>query len=316
MNLFTVLITGLTVGGLSCLAVQGGLLASTIATRRDPLYPTIAFLLSKLIGYTILGFLLGAFGAAIGISQQMQIIMQFAAGIYMIAVGLHLLNVHPIFRYVIFQPPKSIGRFLRNKSKSEDLFAPAVVGFLTIFIPCGTTLAIEALAISSGSALWGAVIMATFVIGTMPMFLGIGLLTRIFGENFNKKFFLIAAIAVIYLGLTSLYGALVAWGAPITKESFVTKKQNSAVTTTPTITIQSNGYNPNYITVKKGSEVTLTIVSKNAYSCASAFRIPSLGIQKNFKANETYVVKFTPTQTGKIPFSCSMGMFTGVIEVI
>lgn len=34
--------------------------------------------------------------------------------------------------------------------------------------------------------------------------------------------------------------------------------------------------------------VTVKIVGKDAYSCASAFRIPSLGISKNLLPNETY----------------------------
>ena len=35
MNLWTVFLTGLFTGGLTCLAVQGGLLASTIAQREE-----------------------------------------------------------------------------------------------------------------------------------------------------------------------------------------------------------------------------------------------------------------------------------------
>jgi sulfite exporter TauE/SafE len=74
-------ITGLTTGGLSCLAVQGGLLASSLAHQieQDILeagtqkgkrvahpktaLPIALFLLSKLVAYTILGFLLGLLGA-------------------------------------------------------------------------------------------------------------------------------------------------------------------------------------------------------------------------------------------------------------
>jgi len=79
MNLWVIFITGLTVGGLGCLAVQGGLLASVIAAReeeeikendkhKNTVFPTLAFLLAKLVAYAILGFLLGAFGKVIGIS--------------------------------------------------------------------------------------------------------------------------------------------------------------------------------------------------------------------------------------------------------
>lgn len=339
MNLWVIFITGLTVGGLTCLAVQGGLLASVIAAkeeeevrkgvnRRSTIFPTLAFLLAKLIAYAVLGFVLGAFGGAIGISQQAQIIMQFAAGAYMVVVALNLLDVHPIFRYAVIQPPKFLTRRVRNQSKSRDLFAPGFLGAMTIFIPCGTTLAMEALAVSSGNAFGGAAIMAAFVLGTMPLFFGIGWITSILGDNFRVKFLRVAAIAVLYLGLSSINGSLVAGGSPVTIQSvtedvliaFVGKNtdqnQKISITQNPEILVTSQGYSPDYIKVKKGSPVTIKLVGKDAFSCASAFRIPSLGISRNLQPNETQTITFTPTQTGQIPFSCSMGMYGGVIEVI
>src|SRR6266436_3300615 len=103
MYLWVIFITGLTVGGLTCLAVQGGLLASVIAARKESdlengskrkhtIFATLAFLITKLAAYTVLGFILGAFGGALNISSNVQTIMQFIAGIYMIAIALNLLN--------------------------------------------------------------------------------------------------------------------------------------------------------------------------------------------------------------------------------
>ncbi|MDQ5970450.1 MAG: uncharacterized protein QG603_227, partial [Patescibacteria group bacterium] len=71
MNLLTIFLTGLLTGGLTCLAVQGGLLATAIAQRKEgvdgakanKLLPIISFLLAKLIAYTIFGFLLGWLGS-------------------------------------------------------------------------------------------------------------------------------------------------------------------------------------------------------------------------------------------------------------
>jgi sulfite exporter TauE/SafE len=339
MNLWVVFITGLTVGGLSCLAVQGGLLASVIAVkeeeeiekginRKNTVLPTLAFLLAKLGVHAIFGFLLGAFGNAIGISQTASVIMQFAAGLYMVAVGLNLLNVHPIFRYVIIQPPKFLARKVRNQSRSRDLFAPALLGAMTIFIPCGTTLAMEALAISSGNAFVGAAIMSVFILGTMPVFFGIGWATSILGNNFREKFLRIAAVAVLYLGISSVNGALIVGGSPITLQSVADdvsvvfggnsgiQNNNIGVTQNVEIIITSDGYNPDYIRVKKGFPVTITLKTQNAYSCASAFRIPSLGISRDLQPNETQTIIFTPTKAGQIPFSCSLGIKRGVIEVI
>src|SRR3989338_3492483 len=230
MDLWLIFLTGLTVGGLTCLAVQGGLLASIIAAREEEdfeeksfkkhnLKPVLAFLTTKLLAYIILGFILGSFGGALAISDNARVIMQLLAGAYMIAIALNLLNVHPIFRYVIIQPPRFMMKWVKNTTKSKDLFAPALLGALTIFIPCGTTLAMEVFAISSGSPILGAAIMATFVLGTFPLFLGLGFLTTTLGDTFKTKFFKIAGILVLYLVVTSFNGALVLAGSPVTLQT-------------------------------------------------------------------------------------------------
>lgn len=341
INLWVIFLTGLTLGGLTCLAVQGGLLASVITAREEEtvkgkgvgkhaIFGTVAFLSAKLIAYTIIGFILGAFGGAINISGNVQTIMQMIAGLYMIAVALNLLNIHPIFRYAIIQPPRFLTRLVRSQSKSKDFFAPTLLGFMTIFIPCGITIAMEALAISSANALTGAVIMAAFTLGTMPLFFGVGVITSFMGETFKTKFLKIAAIAVFYLGFTSFNASLVALGSPITMQSVIehfpifisfdnntNQTQDSSKTTqNPEIDITSSGYSPNLIRVKQGEEVTLTLKSRDAYACTSAFRIPSLGIVRNLGPNDTQTLTFTPTEKGQIQFNCSMGMYRGIIEVL
>jgi len=339
MNLWVIFLTGLTIGSLTCLAVQGGLLASVIAARRTShaIFATAAFLIAKLFSYTVLGFILGAFGGALNITPNVQIAVQFIAGLYMVAVALNLLNVHPIFRYVIIQPPRFLTRIVRNQSKSKDLFAPAFLGAVTIFIPCGTTLAMEALAISSANAFLGAAIMFAFILGTTPLFFGVGFLTSILGDNFQGKFLKLAAIAVLYLGITSINGSLVAYGSPITLQSIAENSpiqidlsgggsSNTAYgadsnvklingVQTADISIFPNGYSPNNIQVKKGVPVRLNLTQTGGIGCTTGFRIPSLGITRNLQ-DGPQTVEFTPTQPGKITWTCSMGMFRGVIEVI
>src|SRR5258708_1034155 len=341
MNLWVIFLTGLTVGGLTCLVVQGGLLASVIAAREEgtveksgnakhTIFATTAFLIAKLVAYTALGFILGAFGGTINISDKVQTAMQLVAGLYMLAVAGNLLNLHPIFRYAIIQPPRFLTRIIRNQSKSKDFFAPGLLGAMTIFIPCGTTIAMEALAISSANAITGASIMAAFVLGTIPMFFGIGAVTSVMGEAFKKNFFKLAAVIVVYLGLTAINSALVALDSPVTWQSIVDASPitinlngsssgqtvaNSAETNqNPVIDISSSGYSPAYLKVKQGLPVSLTLKTQDAYSCAASFRIPSLGIVKNLQPNDTQLITFTPTQPGSIQFNCSMGMYRGVIE--
>lgn len=346
MDPLVVFLTGLTVGGLTCLAVQGGLLASTIAAREEEdieegssrkhnLWPIAAFLTTKLIAYTILGFLLGAFGGALSITPSIQITIQLIAGLYMIAVALNLLNVHPIFRYAIIQPPRFLTRLIRNQSKSKDLFAPALLGFMTIFIPCGTTLAMEALAISTANPILGALTMAIFTIGTMPLFFGLGFLTTALGDVFKSRFLKFAGFAVLYLGVSSFNGSLVAWGSPLTLQSIreaipieidlsggqTASENNSTIKSVggvqvADIAVFPNGYSPNNFQVKAGVPVRLNLTPTGGLGCTAIFRIPQLGINQRLTQGETSTVEFTPQSPGKLTYTCSMGMFRGVIEVI
>lgn len=345
MDLWPIFFTGLTVGGLTCLAVQGGLLASTIAAREEEdfeegsrrkhtIFPTTVFLATKLIAYIILGFLLGLFGQTLQISATTQTVMQFLAGVYMIAVALNLLNIHPIFRYAIIQPPRFLTRMVRNTSQSKDLFAPALLGAMTIFIPCGTTLAMEALAISSGNPITGMLVMGIFTLGTTPLFLGTGFLTTIMGDAFKLKFFKIAGALVFYLGVTSLNGALVAAGSPVSLQTIGqlvpieidltggnSGSANSNIETINGVQIANifvypTSYNPNFIQVKKDLPVKLNLTTKGSLGCTSILKIPKLGITKRLSQGTTDSVEFTPKNPGRITFTCSMGMYSGIIEVI
>lgn len=327
MDLITIFLIGLTAGGVGCVALQGGLLASAITARKETdkqdkndILPTLAFLISKLVVYAIFGFILGFFGQEISISDFLRIVLQIAAGIYMIIVAMSLLNVHPIFRYFIIQPPRFLTRLVKNQSKSADLFAPGILGAMTIFVPCGTTLAMEALAISSGSPFRGALILTSFVLGTFPIFLGLGYLTARLSDSFRQTFFKIAAVLIIIVGFTTIYNSWSAAGLPtiVWNSGGSEQSQSIDIATKQDYEIQilDSGYSPNYLKVKKGLPVKITLVSSNTQSCSLAFRIPSLGISKNLKPTDSQVIEFTPTEVGTIPFSCTMGMYRGTIEVV
>ena len=142
MSLFAIFITGLTTGGLSCLAMQGGLLASIIANQKnqegeqsdesqEKWLPLLMFLSTKLVAHTILGLLLGLLGSAITLSLGVRLFFQAFTALFMFATAMNLLDVHPIFRFVSLQPPKFLQRIIRNTSKSRTLFAPGLLGFLT-----------------------------------------------------------------------------------------------------------------------------------------------------------------------------------------
>src|SRR5579859_7318756 len=230
MNLWVIFLTGLTTGGLSCLAVQGGLLTSIIANQKEEeieevtqksfdqldWVPVTLFLIAKLIAHVILGFFLGWVGSKLELGLTVRLIFQGLAALFMLGTALNLLEIHPIFRYLVFQPPRFVRKWLKNTSKGEAFFTPAVLALMTIFIPCGVTQSMEVLAISSGSPILGATILGAFVLGTSPLFAIIGIATAKLSETFQVQFLKVAALALIVLSITSFNGILVVLNSPIT----------------------------------------------------------------------------------------------------
>ncbi len=355
MNLWAIFLTGLTTGGVSCAAVQGGLLTSIIANQKkreldgdknskanslnkiDQMdwLPVTMFLSTKLIAHIILGFLLGGLGSVFAISQNLQLTLQIFTALFMFATAMNFLDVHPIFRHLAFQPPNFLRRLIRNSSKNEALFAPATLGLFSVFIPCGVTQSMEILAIASGSPMQGALIMGAFVLGTSPLFALLGIATAKLTESWREIFNKTAAAILIALAIYSFNAALIVVDSPITiykitekigwffsDERFTQKKtENQAVKQVGdlqkvTINIKNNGYVPKYFKVKKGIPVELTLESGDVYSCAQAFVFREFDISTVVKSNSNQVFTFTPEEKGKFTFSCSMGMYTGVMEVI
>jgi len=339
-NLITVFLTGLLAGGLSCMAVQGGLLMATLAQSEEEklklklkggnALPIITFLIAKLIAYTALGFLLGSLGSVFQLTAQTRAILLIAVAIFMLGTAFNILEIHPIFRYFVIQPPKFLTRLVRKQSKSQTLFAPAILGAFTIFIPCGTTQAMMALAIASSNPLLGAATLFAFVLGTSPVFFILGYFATKLGDMFQQKFMRLAAFAIIVLAIFNINNAVALTGSNLTLENIsrnvwcvftvceVGDTTSSAqIDNNPTITIQSLGYVPNNITVKAGAQIRMKITNIDGTSCVQELTIPSLGIQKIVPPGTSGEIDFTaPSSPTQIPFMCTMGMFRGVINVI
>lgn len=337
-------LTGLTTGGLSCLAVQGGLLASSITAKDQGdtgyggnrwVYVT-AFLLAKLTAYVILGYMLGWLGSTLTLSPKLLGTVQIIVGLFMLATAARILDLHPWFRYLVITPPRWAYRLMRNKSRDSvalpagrQVFGPAVLGFLTVFMPCGVTQATMAIAISSGSPMLGAAIMGAFVLGTSPIFFALG---ASFIELLNRRSF-----AYVAAGVVTVFAVLTINGGFGLRGSFFTiQNLYRAATTSPeelalggspvtrddngiqnvTINVASNGYQATSQTLKKDVPVRLTLVTNNTGGCARAFTVPDLNISKILPNTGREIIEFTPTKAGRLAYSCSMGMYTGSFNVI
>ncbi len=322
-------ITGLTTGGLSCFAVQGGLLAGVLAEQKDieKKRSLILFLTSKFVAHLILGGLFGLIGSTLVISSTFQGVMQIISGIFILLMALKISEVHPIFRNFSITPPKFIFRFVRKESRSEASFAPLLVGALTVLIPCGITQAMMLLSVASGSLWYGALILGSFVLGTTPIFFALGIASEKILSVIHLRFF--AVIVMVYLAATSINSGQVLRGSIHTWQNYksVLFKTNSSEVNNGaekfingvqqiTINVTNSGYKSDTKQIKVGTPVKLFIVTKNVQSCARSFVIPSLNVNKLLPVSGTEIVEFTPDKIGPLTFTCSMGMYSGTFDIV
>ncbi|MGH8992250.1 MAG: sulfite exporter TauE/SafE family protein [Acidimicrobiia bacterium] len=346
MSLWAVFLAGLFAGGASCAAVQGGLLAAVVSRRRQPepalagpggtgpalsggggvdAAPVLGFLAGKLLSHVALGAALGGLGSALQLSFRTRSTLQITAGLVMLVLAADLLGV-PGVRRLVPRPPPAWGRLVRRSGRFSGALGPGVLGFATVLIPCGATLAMEFLAVASDSPASGAAVMAAFVIGTTPLFAVLGYAARRSATVWRGRLAMLAGVAVIVAGLVSVNAGLVLRGSSVTASSAWSSLTGddgggAAAPAAPAadgtqrivIIARSEGYSPTRLSARAGVPTTLVMRSEGADGCMSAVVFPSLGVERNLPRKGDTVIEVAALSPGKHRFTCSMGMYSGVI---
>ncbi len=78
-----------------------------------------------------------------------------------------------------------------------------------------------------------------------------------------------------------------------------------------------SGYNPNYIKVRTGVPIRWEITAGSSLGCGGRIISSSLFSGSiDLTPGQVSIKEFTPQNPGRYKFSCSMGMITGIIEVV
>jgi len=210
----TSFIIGLIASVSSCLAIVGGLILSLSAkVAQDESTKTskkqfVLFHGGRLLGFAVLGGLIGLAGKAIGVSFTFSAILGLIASAVMIMLGLNLAGV--IKKNKVTLPT---GIFAYFRKAEHATLAPILIGIGTFFLPCGFTQAMQVAALSSGSFTSGFLIMSAFALGTLPMLalLSFGSVSFAHGKH-APLFFKSAGVIVVGLGIFALLAGLAGLG--------------------------------------------------------------------------------------------------------
>ena len=303
-SLLTFFIFGIMAGFSSCGALLSGIIIS---------YPkrTLELLIGRIVGYTVLGIILGIVGQTVNIIG-FNIGLVIFVSLIMTIVGLQMLGVTWAQKIKI-NLPKTITKKIVGRK------LPIIIGLLTVFLPCGFTLLAESIAMISGNWISGMVIMLAFVLGSsIPLFL-IGLSSEKLIKN-QKMMGILILFFVVY-NLNFQFGIIKPTLPSLDPAvaGFYNIKNEEPIELIKVSYTRFTGLSPYTITVRKGNKVRLEIeVKESEYGCMSAIMLPKLFERpQTLTAGKTLVMEFTPQNVGIYKFTCAMGLpHKGELNVI
>ena len=332
-SLIAFLLFGVLAGLSTCAALVGGMVLS-MSKQWQSSKPHLMFNFGRLLSYGLFGAVLGLIGSKLRLSLSFTSILVILVSVLMFFLALQMLGVKAFRRFQI-SLPKFITRRIANQSNLNDRYMPFILGALTFFLPCGSTITAQGLALLSGSPIQGGLIMLFFALGTLPILLMIGLSSVKLSSrpHLSNRFLKVAGIVVIFFVLFNVNNQLNLLGLPNFNDAFA--KINSGTTSTNTIlndkdlppiingkqvitmSASSSGYTPNYFKVRVNVPVRWEITDRGTSGCTNAVISKNLFDGPiNLTPGQTSIKEFTPTKAGKYKFSCWMGMITGIIEVV
>lgn len=209
------LMSGL-LGGVHCAAMCGGI-ATGLSFGQRPAGAGAQWLqalqpnLGRVLGYTLAGAIVGGFGhglVALAQAPTLALAMRMAVGAMMVVVAIRLLS--PTAK---FNPLAGPGRALwqrlqplqRGLLPADTVFKRIAVGMLWGWLPCGLSATLLATAWLQASAAHGALTMAAFGLGTLPIMLPLTWSGARFGQRLQRGGMRTAAgLLVLVAGLITL----------------------------------------------------------------------------------------------------------------
>jgi sulfite exporter TauE/SafE len=306
---------------LHCIAMCGGINVSQTMTssnnstksKLSTLKPSFLYNSGRVVSYTILGGIVGAIGSVFSLTGYLKGIVSICAGIFMIIMGLKLLNIFPSLRKFNIKMPK-----LNWKVASKFPKGPFFVGLLNGLMPCGPLQSIQLYALGTGNALEGALSMFFFSLGTFPLMFLIGLISSYLGKAFQKNVLKFGATLVMVLGVVMLNRGLSLSGVNTNFLNIGRGVQVASVVEDGVQIVRSGIESGSYSTVKvkKGIPVKwiITIEEGKLNGCNNPIVFPKYDMEHELHIGEN-IIEFTPTEDGRFVYTCWMGMIKGEIVV-
>ena len=198
-----------------CIGMCGGIVIAYSSAKIDNKWSNfmqglahLSYSFGRITTYVMLGAIFGALGGVAQFNGYTTAALTIVAGIFMILAGLSLLGKLQFLTKLehSFSQTKWYQDVFRQVLRSKSLYSFYILGLLNGLLPCGLVYFFAVTAASTGSPLWGALVMFIFGLSTIPALFSLGFFTQLLNKgSLRKKMMNLASIIVILFGIYTIY---------------------------------------------------------------------------------------------------------------
>lgn len=218
-GLFTAVFVASLLGSMHCAGMCGVFVAFAVGggtpghTRRWHL--NAAYQLGRLTTYALLGGICGGIGGVINLGGSLVGLQRTAtvlAGVAIVIFGLIGLARAMGYKIGAKSLPAPVQRTVNGAMKLAMVLPPLqralTIGLLTTLLPCGWLWAFAAVAAGTADPLYGALAMAVFWAGTVPILAGLGAGVASLTGVLKPRLASIMSIVIVAVGLLTIFNRL------------------------------------------------------------------------------------------------------------
>ncbi len=208
-------------GSMHCAGMCGAFLALAVTPGESTAAPSLlqtAYHVGRLVTYVVLGAVAGLIGSAVDLAGDAAGVGRaaaIAAGVMMIGFGVVALLRQAGVRVRTVPVPgglqRTVARGHRAVMNRPPLVRAGAIGLLTTLLPCGWLYAFAITAAGTGRPLAGALTMAVFWLGTLPVLVTLGMGLSRMSSVLRRRMPLATSVALIGVGTFTAFDRL---GAP------------------------------------------------------------------------------------------------------
>ncbi len=198
-----------------CIGMCGGIVIAYSSTKIDPNASKISqatahliYSLGRITTYTLMGAIFGAIGGVLSFNNIAIAALTIFAGVVMVLTGLSIagkLKFLTLIEHSLSQA-SWYQKLFKKILQSKSLYSFYFLGLLNGLLPCGLVYFFAVTAASTGSPLYGALVMFIFGLSTIPSLFTLGFFSGIFkGLSYRKVMMNLASIVVIIYGIYTIY---------------------------------------------------------------------------------------------------------------